>query len=132
VIAIKIPSYEANLTDIDPPDDALINDIKLSRDECIVLECNLSVSREECKQCHYLGEDCRDCVLDPSSLSPIVGKPHNTFATISAAKAKIALDLQTGTSFDSIQALVSLEESVTHHLDGISLTAEQQVANIRF
>jgi hypothetical protein len=35
----------------------------------------------------------------------------------------------TGTSFDSIQALVSLEESVTHHLDEISLTAEQQDVN---
>jgi transcriptional regulator len=58
-----------------------------------------------------------------------VRKSRNTFATISAAKAKIALDCQTGTSFDSIQTLVSVEESVTHHLDEISLTAEQQVAN---
>jgi hypothetical protein len=115
--------------DIDPPDDAPINDIEVSRDECIVLECNLSVSGEECKECDLLGEDCRDCVLDPSSLSPIVGKPRNTFVTILAAKAKIALDHQTGMSFDSIQALVSLEESVTHHLDEISLTPEQQVAN---
>jgi hypothetical protein len=41
-----------------------------------------------------------------------VRKSHNTFATISAAKAKIALDRQTGMSFDSIQALVSLEESL--------------------
>jgi hypothetical protein len=106
--------------DIDPPDYALINDIELSGDECIILECNLSVSREECKQ---------DGELDPSSLSPVVvRKSHNTFATILAAKAKIALDCQTGTSFDSIQALVSLEESVTHHLDEMSLTAEQQVA----
>jgi hypothetical protein len=32
-------------------------------------------------------------------------------------------------SFDSIQALDSLEESVTHHLDEISLSAEQQAVN---
>jgi hypothetical protein len=32
-------------------------------------------------------------------------------------------------SFDSIQALVSLEESVTHNLDKISLSAEQQAVN---
>jgi hypothetical protein len=39
-------------------------------------------------------------------------------------KSKTAGD-QTGMSFDSIQVLVSLEESVTHHLDKISLSAEQ-------
>jgi hypothetical protein len=104
--------------DVEPPDDALINDIYLSGDECIVLECNLSVSGEECKECDLLGEDCRDCVLDASNISPIMGKPHNNFATILAAEAKIAFE-----------ALVSLEESVTHHLDEISLTAEQQVEN---
>jgi hypothetical protein len=32
-------------------------------------------------------------------------------------------------SFDSIQVLVGLEESVTHHLDEISLTAENQAIN---
>jgi hypothetical protein len=37
-------------------------------------------------------------------------------------KAKAA-DNHAGTSFGSIQALVSLEESVTHHLDKISLSA---------
>jgi hypothetical protein len=89
-----LPSHEANLMDVDPPDDAPINVIDLSGDECIVLECNLSVSGEECKECDLLGEDCRDCVLDPSNISPIMGKPHNTFATILAAKAKIALDHQ--------------------------------------
>jgi hypothetical protein len=36
--------------DIDPPDDAPINDIELSRDECIIMECHLSVSGEECEQ----------------------------------------------------------------------------------
>jgi hypothetical protein len=54
----------------------------------------------------------------------------NTFTTLLAAKAKIPQDKTTGTSFDSIQALVSLEESITHHLDEISLcTAEQQETN---
>jgi hypothetical protein len=32
-------------------------------------------------------------------------------------------------SFDSIQVLFSLEESVTHHIDKISLSAEQQAVN---
>jgi hypothetical protein len=32
------PAHEASLMEIDPPDDAPINDIELSRDECIVLE----------------------------------------------------------------------------------------------
>jgi hypothetical protein len=54
----------------------------------------------------------------------------DTFTMLLAAKAKIAQDKATGTSFDSIQALVSLEESVTDHLDEISLcTAEQQETN---
>jgi hypothetical protein len=107
--------------DIDPPDDALINDFGFSRDECIDLEFDPSLHVEESKEG---GE------LDPSSLlSVLVRKSHNTFPTILAAKAKIVLDHQTGTSFDSIQALVSLEESVTHHLDEISLNAEQQIAN---
>jgi hypothetical protein len=43
-------------------------------------------------------------------------------------KAKAA-DNHAGMSFDSIQALVSLEESVTHHLGEISLSAEQQAVN---
>jgi hypothetical protein len=32
-------------------------------------------------------------------------------------------------SFDSIQVLVSLDESVTHHLDKLLLTADQQATN---
>jgi hypothetical protein len=62
----------------------------------------------------------QDRVLDSS----------NMVTTLLAAKAKIAQNKKhktIGKSFDSIQALVSLEESVTHHLDEISLcTAEQQ------
>jgi hypothetical protein len=34
-------------------------------------------------------------------------------------------------SFDSIQALVSLEESITHHLDKISLSGQQQAVNCK-
>jgi hypothetical protein len=110
--------------EIDPPDDAPINDIKLSGDECIVLEFDPSAYSEEIKEG---GE------LDPSSLSSVLmrKKSFKTFATISAAKAQIELDCQTGTSFDYIQALVSLEGSVTHHLDEISLTAEQQITNCK-
>jgi hypothetical protein len=108
--------------EIDPPDDAPINDIELSGDECIVLEFDPSAYSKESKEG---GE------LDPSSLSSVLmrKKSFKTFVTILAAKAQIVLDCQTGTSFDSIQALVSLEGSVTHHLDEISLTAEQQITN---
>jgi hypothetical protein len=45
------------------------------------------------------------------------------------AKKAMATDNQTGTSCDSIQVLVSLEEPATHHLDEISLTADQQATN---
>jgi hypothetical protein len=40
-----------------------------------------------------------------------------------------ATDNQTGMSSDYIQVLVSLDESVTHHLDELSLTADQQATN---
>jgi hypothetical protein len=46
----SLPAHEANLMDIDPPDDAPINDIELSGDECIIMECHLSFSGEECEQ----------------------------------------------------------------------------------
>jgi hypothetical protein len=98
------------------PADAAINECNLSGDECIMLECNLS-------------DEGNACVLDLSNIFPILGSPSNTFVTILAAKAKIALDNWTGTSFDSIQVLVSLEESVMHHFDAISITAEQQEVN---
>jgi hypothetical protein len=49
-----------------------------------------------------------------------------------AEKAKTVLDNQSSTSFDSIQAIVSLEESVTRYLDEISLTTEQQEVTARF
>jgi hypothetical protein len=47
---------------------------------------------------------------------------------VSKQSAKAA-DECAGMSFDSIQVLVSLEESVTHHIDKISLSAEQQAVN---
>jgi hypothetical protein len=68
-------------------------------------------------------------VLDPPNIFPILGSPSNKFAELLAEKAKTVFDNQSGTSFDSIQVLVSLEESITHHLDEISLTAEQQEIN---
>jgi hypothetical protein len=87
--------------DIDPPAEEAINNIDLSRDECIVLECNLSDISDECKECNLDGKS-------------------NTFATLTAAKAMMTAN-QT--------ALVSLDESVTHHLDEILLTADQQDTN---
>jgi hypothetical protein len=122
-------THEVNLMDIDPAAEEAINNIDLSRDECIVLECNLSDISDECKECeHLLGDECKDCMLDLSNIFPILDSLSNTFATLLAAKAKIA-DNQKGTSFDSIQALVSLDESITHHLDEILLTADQQDTN---
>jgi hypothetical protein len=97
--------------DIDPPAEEAINDIDLSGDECIVLDmsvCNLPDTSDECKECDRDGKS-------------------NTFATLTSAKAMMTA--QKGKSFDSIQALVSLDESVTHHLDEILLTADQQDTN---
>jgi hypothetical protein len=82
--------------DIDPAAVTVINECDLSGDECIVLECDLS------------GDECNACVLDPSNIFPILGSPSNKFAELLAEKAKPVLDNQSGTSFDSIQALVSL------------------------
>jgi hypothetical protein len=65
-------------------------------------------------------------MLDSFNKTP--GCPSNNLAELLAKKSKTADD-QTGMSLDSIQALVSLEESITHHLDKISLSAEQQAIN---
>jgi hypothetical protein len=57
----------------------------------------------------------------------VLGHPSNHLTDLKKAKAP---NNHKGTSFDSIQVLVSLEEeSVTHHLDEISLSAEQQAVN---
>jgi hypothetical protein len=61
------------------------------------------------------------------SFHKTLGCPSNHLTDLKKAKAA---DDHKGTSFDSIQVLVSLEEqSVTHHLDKISLSAEQQAVN---
>jgi hypothetical protein len=52
-------------------------------------------------------------MLDSSNIFPTLGGPSNKFAEFLAEKAKTVLNNQS----DSIQALVGLEESVTHHLD---------------
>jgi hypothetical protein len=70
-------------------------------------------------------------VLDLSNIFPVIGSPSNKFAELLAENAKTALDNQSGTSFHSIQALVGLEESITHHLAEISLTDEQQEVNCK-
>jgi hypothetical protein len=58
-----------------------------------------------------------------------LGRPSTHLADLQKAKAA---DDQKGTSFDSIQVLVSLEEeSIMHHLDEISLSAEQQAVNCK-
>jgi hypothetical protein len=64
-------------------------------------------------------------MLDSSNKT--LGRPSTHLTDLQKAKAA---DDQKGTSSDSIQVLVSLEEeSVTHHLDEISLSAEQQAVN---
>jgi hypothetical protein len=74
-------THEVNLMDINPLAEEAINDIVLSGDECIVLDCTLSDYEEEGKSCErLLGDESKDCVLDSS----------NTFTTLLAAKAKIA------------------------------------------
>jgi hypothetical protein len=70
-----------------------------------MLECTASVE-EESKECDSM----------------------NTFTSLTAAKAMIKAT-RNGTSFDSVQVLVSLDESVTHHLDEILLTAAMQDPN---
>jgi hypothetical protein len=70
------------------------------------------------------GDELNAYMLD--SFNKTLGCLSNNLADLVKAKA---LDNHTGMSFDSIQALVSLEESITHHLDKISLSAEQQVIN---
>jgi hypothetical protein len=104
-------THEVNLMDIDPPSEEAINDIDLSRDECIVLDVSGSNFPDT-------SDECKECDLDGKS---------NTFATLTSAKAMMTA--RKGKSFDSIQALVSLDESVTHHLDEILLTADQQDTN---
>jgi hypothetical protein len=71
------------------------------------------------------GDELSAYMLD--SFNKTLGRPSTHLADLQKAKAA---DDQKGTSFDSIQVLVSLEEeSVTHHLDEISLSAEQQAVN---
>jgi hypothetical protein len=109
-------AHEANLTELDRVDpsidiaindagtDIAINDPELSdEDETLVIELTNSEKEEESKQC------------DSTNI--------NTFKSLTAAKALIKAT-RNGTSNDSIQVLVSLDESVTHHLDEILLTAE--------
>jgi hypothetical protein len=58
-----------------------------------------------------------------------LGRPSTHLADLQKAKAA---DDHKGTSSDSIQVLISLEEeSVTHHLDEISLSAKQQEVNCK-
>jgi hypothetical protein len=63
-----------------------------------------------------------------------LGTPSNNVTDLLSKKVPKktqATNNQTGMSFDSIQVLVSLDESVTHHLDELSLTADQQVTNCK-
>jgi hypothetical protein len=71
------------------------------------------------------GDELSAYMLD--SFNKTLGRPSTHLTDLQKAKAA---DDQKGTSFDSIQVLVGLEEeSVTHHLDEISLSAEQQAVN---
>jgi hypothetical protein len=62
------------------------------------------------------------------SFTKTLGCPSNHLADPKKPKAA---DNHAGMSFNSIQVLVSLEESVTHHLDKVSLSAEQQAINCK-
>jgi hypothetical protein len=71
------------------------------------------------------GDELSAYMLD--SFNKTLGRPSTHLADLKKAKA---IDNQKGMSIDSIQVLVSLdEESVTHHLNEISLSAEQQAVN---
>jgi hypothetical protein len=105
------PTHEAHLMAIEPEEKATnhapsklvtsINESELTRDELSVY------------------------MLD--SFNKTLGRLSNHLTDLK--KAKVADD-HAGMSFDFIQVLVSLEEeSVTHHLDEISLSAEQQAVN---
>jgi hypothetical protein len=66
------------------------------------------------------------------SFNKVLGTPSNNVTDLLSKKVPkktLATDNQTGMSFDSIQVLVSLDESNTHHLDELSLTADQQATN---
>jgi hypothetical protein len=70
------------------------------------------------------GDELNAYMLD--SFNKTLGRPSNHLADLKKAKAA---DDHAGTSLDSIQALVGLGESITHYLDEISLSAEQQAVN---
>jgi hypothetical protein len=73
------------------------------------------------------GDELSAYMLD--SFNETLGRPSNHLADLQKANAT---DDHKGTSSDSIQVLVSLEEeSVTHHLDKISISAEQQAVNCK-
>jgi hypothetical protein len=82
-------THEVNLMDIDPPSEEAINDIDLSRDECIVLDVSGSNFPDT-------SNECKECNLDGKS---------NTFATLTSAKAMMTA--QKGKSFDSYSLLIS-------------------------
>jgi hypothetical protein len=90
---------QANLMDIEPAEKAT------NRAPSLLAAINES---------ELSGDELNAYMLD--SFNKTLGCPSNNLANLLAKKTKAA-NKPTGTSFDSIQALVSLEESITHHLD---------------
>jgi hypothetical protein len=106
----KTSTHKANLMDIEPAEK--VTHHASSLEITAISESELS------------GDELNAYMLD--SFNTTLGCLSNN---LSVAKKAMAADKPTGMSFDSIQALDSLEEATTHHLDEISLTAEQQAIN---
>jgi hypothetical protein len=106
----KTSMHKANLMDIEPAEKA--TNRAPSEPVTAIKESKLS------------GDELSAYMLD--SFSKTLGHLSNHLADLKKAKAA---DNHAGMSFDSIQVLVTLEGSITPHLDEISLSAEQQAVN---
>jgi hypothetical protein len=89
--------HKAHMMDVEPTEQA--NNCASSKIITAIDETKLS------------GDELNPYMLD--SFNKTLGCPSNHLADLRKAKA---VDDHIGMSFDSIQALVSLEESITHHL----------------
>jgi hypothetical protein len=113
----KLLVHEANLVDINPVETP-------NTHACLLKPINESdLSRDNLQEAYML-----------DLFNKVLGTPSNNMTDLLSKKVPKktqATNNQTGTSFDSIQVLVSLDESVTHHLDELSLTADQQATNCK-
>jgi hypothetical protein len=107
----KLPTHEANLVDMNPVETP-------NTHACLLKPINESdLSRVNLQQAYML-----------ELFNKVLGTPSNNVTDLLSKKVHKktqATNNQTSMPFDSIQVLVSLDESVTHHLDELSLTADQ-------